>query len=343
MSNDDSPLVKALPPETDYYTYLTILEYNLTKEQLPILYNILQDVTLTSNIGWDLVHLLIPLLPDSKPCLQVVAHLGNPREVILKVTELLEGISKEQEDDNQSQEDDLELAGGGDEETGNGADGKEEQKAVHTQEGHGTPNVLKLDEVQDGPPSPSTRFQALINMLSTLHPRIITLYPSRFLSTSLQAILPAYERVVSDPSSTDAIFYFIKSISGPKKPPLPPRSSSTTLPRSESLQSAPDPEASLEPSGTQDLAVYARLLQSFLTHVVDIYVASLPSDYDACGFAWTSRLQEKSHPERVVPGRKTFTSMFSEIDSFRERDVKMRQMIVSDTWIFVRSLKLNKS
>ena len=85
----DNLLLKALPPETDYLTYLTLLEYNLTVEQLPTLHDILQDTTLTANIGWDLVHLLLPFLPASQQCLQDVARLGNPREVVLKVTELL--------------------------------------------------------------------------------------------------------------------------------------------------------------------------------------------------------------------------------------------------------------
>src|SRR5204862_7126386 len=33
---DASPLVAALPPETDYMTYLTLLEYQLTSSNLPI-------------------------------------------------------------------------------------------------------------------------------------------------------------------------------------------------------------------------------------------------------------------------------------------------------------------
>ncbi|KAL8856881.1 MAG: hypothetical protein Q9198_010751, partial [Flavoplaca austrocitrina] len=93
MASDDNPLIKALPPAVDYLSYLTILEYNLTLEQLPLLHDILQDTALTANIGWDLVHLLLPLLPESQSCLQDVARLGNPREVILKVTELLEALN----------------------------------------------------------------------------------------------------------------------------------------------------------------------------------------------------------------------------------------------------------
>ncbi|KAL9630579.1 MAG: hypothetical protein Q9164_006340 [Protoblastenia rupestris] len=110
MNDTDNPLLKALPPETDYLSYLTILEYNLTKEQLPTLHDVLQDTTLTANIGWDLVHLLLPLLPQSQSCLQDVASLGNPREVVLKVTELLEGIANEPDElEEEESEDEEEL------------------------------------------------------------------------------------------------------------------------------------------------------------------------------------------------------------------------------------------
>lgn len=48
------------PPATDYMTYLTILESHLSAKVLPELEIILQDEELTQNIGWDLVHLLLP-------------------------------------------------------------------------------------------------------------------------------------------------------------------------------------------------------------------------------------------------------------------------------------------
>lgn len=86
---DDNPLIQALPPATDYLTYLTLLEYQLTPACLPTLHQLLQDETLTTNIGWDLVQLLLPMLPHSSECLQDVARLGNPREVILRVSDAL--------------------------------------------------------------------------------------------------------------------------------------------------------------------------------------------------------------------------------------------------------------
>ena len=82
-------LLEARPPVTDYLTYLTIIEDNLAEETLPVLHEVLQDTELTTHIGWDLVQLLLPLLPASEQCLEDVADRGNPRECILKVTEAL--------------------------------------------------------------------------------------------------------------------------------------------------------------------------------------------------------------------------------------------------------------
>ena len=101
---EKNPLIEALPPATDYLSYLTIIEYNLNPEALPTLHQVLQDTKLTTNIGWDLVHLLVPLLPNSNECLQDIARLGNPREVILKVTESLrlidfQGLEPDTDDD----------------------------------------------------------------------------------------------------------------------------------------------------------------------------------------------------------------------------------------------------
>lgn len=81
------------PPATDATTYLTIIDLSLKPSTahsvLPALHDILQDADLTSEIGWDLVDVLIPF-EGSESCLDAVARLGNPREVILKVLEALE-------------------------------------------------------------------------------------------------------------------------------------------------------------------------------------------------------------------------------------------------------------
>lgn len=82
-------LKESKPPATDAATYLTIIEMSLTPELLPTLEEILDDVEVTSEIGWDLVDMLIPV-PGSQGCLDRVARLGNPREVIIKVLEAME-------------------------------------------------------------------------------------------------------------------------------------------------------------------------------------------------------------------------------------------------------------
>ncbi|KAI1760680.1 DUF1760-domain-containing protein [Hypoxylon sp. FL1150] len=78
----------------DRFTYLTILQYNVTSpEVLPTLNEVLdQDAELTQEIGWDLVQMLLGI-EGSETCLETVARLGNPREVVIKVMEALEGLA----------------------------------------------------------------------------------------------------------------------------------------------------------------------------------------------------------------------------------------------------------
>ena len=326
----DNALLEALPPKTDYLTYLTILEYNLTVDRLPTLHNLLQDITLTTNIGWDLVHILLPLLPASESCLQDVARLGNPREVILKVTELLESLG-----------DDID----GDDETDEDLTQEEDAGPLGEHDKSPAPTDLKYDiasnyanhaspSIQSGksftPPSRVLQFQVLLNMLSVLHPRIKTEYPSRFLSTSIQAIVPAYAHLASETTVTDAVVGFIRSVSGARRPQLPPRNSSTTLRRPDRGQVAPDPEAQSGPSAPEETEVQIRLLCSFLTHIIENYIRCLPLVGEAPGLAWTIRLQERMNPAKVVPRRQTYTSMFTEDETLHQRDTIIGQLVVSD-------------
>ncbi|PHH73587.1 hypothetical protein CDD80_3718 [Ophiocordyceps camponoti-rufipedis] len=82
-------LKESRPPATDRFTYLTIIDKSLSPDVLPALQEILQDVELTGDIGWDLVEMLIDV-PGSEECLKSIALLGNPREVILKVLQVME-------------------------------------------------------------------------------------------------------------------------------------------------------------------------------------------------------------------------------------------------------------
>lgn len=331
----DNPLLTALPPETDYISYLTILEYNLTADQLPTLHDILQDTTLTANIGWDLVHLLLPLLPASRECLQDVARLGNPREVVLKVTELLEGIGAEDEIDEEEEDDDDEDEAGEDkaEEVAGKVEGLDiKEDETHEKEPDDLVHpALRPQAPQEAakPPSKATRFSTLLEMLAILHPRIKTKYPSRFLSTSLQAILPAFMQVARRPEATESVLSFIKELSGTKRPRLPPRKSSSSMLKHSAGQSAPDPEGHDEALGVDEAALQTRLLQSFLTFVAEGYMTSMAVDEDIPGLAWASRYQEKIHPEKVIPRRRTYSDLFAEVEHLHERDTVVGQILVS--------------
>ncbi|RSL52889.1 hypothetical protein CEP51_014984 [Fusarium floridanum] len=87
---------ESLPPATHAFTYLTIVETHLSPEVLPALHEILEDAELTNDIGWDLVEMLISV-PGSETCLETIARLGNPREVIIKVLEVLDSNSESAE------------------------------------------------------------------------------------------------------------------------------------------------------------------------------------------------------------------------------------------------------
>lgn len=299
-----NPLIEALPPATDYLTYLTIIEYNLNPENLPTLHEVLQDTKLTTNIGWDLIHLLAPLLPNSDECLQDIARLGNPREVILKATESLRLIDFQGLETILDDDDDGPIAS---EETN---PAHHPAKTAPVESGGAT---TQAQETPAPPPLPILQFTSLLSMLSTLHTRIKTQYPSRFLATTLQAILASFSHAVNHKEELiSAIVQFVKSVSGTKRPNLPPRKSSTQVLSVGSLASAPDPEpdtADRTPSSSE-AAIQKRLLQSFITHIFEDYMLSLTSESDAPGLAWCSRLQEKLHPERTVPGKTSMTDKF---------------------------------
>ncbi|KAK8162324.1 YAP-binding/ALF4/Glomulin [Phyllosticta citrichinensis] len=298
-SEDEHPLLAGRPPVMDHLTYLTLIEHNLTPELLPMLHTVLQDAELTANIGWDLVILLLPLLPASDMCLQDIARLGNPREVCLKVTEalrLLDFESQEEEED-----DDEALARGADNAV------LTDDESVASKQGEFAPNRPSKA------PLPVLQFNALLSMLAILHPRIKTKYPSRFLSTSLQAVLSSYGEAGAYTSDlTPAVTQFIKTLSGTKRPHLPPRTSSFSVASPPATESAPDPEATLEEATPEEDELQKRLLQSFLTHILEYYLDSLSSDGDLPALAVTSRVHEKLHPERTTPNKKSIADRFNE-------------------------------
>jgi hypothetical protein len=232
-------LKESKPPATDAFTYLTIVEKYISPDTLPALLEILQDANLTRDAGWDLVEMLIQV-PGSEACLETVARLGNPREVILKALEVMERLEpvKEEKDGNDEEDD-------------------AEEKAEDAEP--------DSDVVQ--------RFITLVGMLGILHKRLEVKSPSRFLHTTLQTMYRAYQPT---PEATVAIMSFVRTVSGRARPPLPTRKSSTMLSNpfelTDTTKHAPDPEAErMDPSEEQ---LMNRLLQAFITCIIEAYVNS---------------------------------------------------------------------
>ncbi|KAI5357820.1 putative YAP-binding/ALF4/Glomulin [Septoria linicola] len=324
MSDEESPLIKALPPASDYLTYLTIIEYNLKPENLPTLHKVLQDETLATNIGWDLVHLLAPLLPESEECLQDVARLGNPREVILKVIESLRLI--EYDDVDEADELDV-VAGAGD--TRKAADSNTFPLKTAAPQDGSTQNQAR--ELPPPLPLPVQQFVALLSMLGILQTRIKTKSPSRFLSTTLQAILSSFSSSQAHREEMiEAIVKLIKAVSGTSRPTLPSRKSSGMLGSNAiaKAQNAADPEGPNVVEYTDDeKALQLKLLQAFITHVLEEYMLNFPAYDDVPGLAWCSRIMEKVHPERTIPESLTMADRFASEQKLNRRIDAIGQLV----------------
>lgn len=294
------------PPVTDDLTYLTIIESHLSPDILPSLNDVLQDVELTQRIGWDLIHMLIPL-PGSETCLKTIARLGNPREVILQVTEALRLLVLD--DTAKADHDVTEEKAKEAENVGKASDGSDE-----------LPQSKETSE-----PTETDKFCLLVSMLATLHPRIKTKYPSRFLSTSLMAILSSYR---PSNQATYAVTAFAHALSGQKRPPLPTRKSSLSMHNlsigpGEKDEQAPDPEASAEDPNEE--AIQNKLLQSFVTHILELYVKENSLE-------WSARLQEHFAPDKVVPGKRSFGEAYREDPELQEREVVVGQIVVGTSY-----------
>ncbi len=332
MADPGNPILKARPPATDYMTYLTILEYNLTADNLPVLHDVLQDSALTINIGWDLVHLLVPLVraPAAEQCLLDIARLGNPREVVLKVTECLRQLQFDRSVRSSSSDD-------GDEEDG-GSKALSGQDDAVSSGAAGDTSATTL-------PLPVAQFTTLLSMLSIIHPRIKTKYPSRFLSQTLQAVFSTFaEARTHTDELAAAIVTFVKTVSGAKRPHLPPRRGTGQSATQPAPHVAPDPEEQPEKPSEAEHALQLRLLQAFVTHVLEEYLGGVAAKRGRgfAGLAWAGRLWEKMHPERLVPGKSTATEAVAGLESLQAALSTVGQMVAlaQDLGIEPRDLRL---
>lgn len=337
---DDDPILKALPPASDYITYLTILEYQLTSARLPSLEKVLQDDSLAENIGWDLLHLLLPLLPESQECLNLVAKKGNPREVVIRITESLSKLNK----DDHAEEETLGTSSIADDDhpvskitetlpdlTTNEPESEtvDEPGAASAQEHLVVKNdPLDDHEIETSKSLQIPQFKALLSMLTIVHPRISTKYPSRFLATSLPAVLSTYRRMIAT-DTTEALVKFIGAASGRQRPVLPSRDSASEVPSTKLEPPLPDPEATKEgqvPSQDEETLVL-RLLQAALLESLEDYVLQV-GDSDHVGMGWEERIREKLDPSKLIPGRQTTTTRFSMEDELQARDSTLKLFFV---------------
>jgi hypothetical protein len=305
-------ITESVPPATDPLSWLVILEVNLTPDLLPALRDILsRNPELTSTVGWDLIPLLLPI-PGSQDCQKLIGRYGNPRECVIKVCEQLRELNFEETD----QMTDIE-------------DEEIQEKETPSED---TPDISKLNirTPQDTEPTPSNtaKLIALIRLLSVLHPRIRTKHPSRFLSTSLSALLATYSDAVHFVPAEDItleIIRFIKNLSGVKRPHLPHRySSSQQVVVDKSQDVSRDPEATEEAPAPEEQALSTRLLSSFVTHVLEDYIVSMEDP----GLAWAARFNETFSPEKVLPGR-SIVERFAQDESPQARDSTVGQLVVS--------------
>jgi len=227
-------LQEARPPATDPFTYLTLIETHLSPEILPELDTILQDAELTQTIGWDLVDKLVKL-PGCETCLETIARLGNPREVIIKVNEALSQLDLDE---------------------GYEAD-EEDQKLSAT------------DDV-----SYTHKFIALLSMLAILHSRIKTKFPSRFLADTLTAVFNAYQNPDEEMTAAVVNLVHSLSGRRRPTLPSRKSSVNVANPDQygDASKNAPDPEA--DRGGGVDpveAGMQTRMLLSFVTCVLEVY------------------------------------------------------------------------
>lgn len=237
-----------------------------------------QHEDLARDIAWDLVSVLLPFLesPRSKTAdlaealIREAAAIGNPREVFIKVLEALSQIqwSKPGEDAEDS-DDEAHFSG-------------DEEESIIPQ---------KPTEKDLMPEYGARKFTTLLSALATVHPRIATKFPSRFLSTELSTILGTFTKAVevvdltASTRVTESILAFIQILQ-PKltrkpptklkqgeRPPLPPRVSTGIQEAANEEDEEKSPEHELQ----------SRLIASFLSHILELYLIRTrkPSAADA--------------------------------------------------------------
>lgn len=204
-------------------------------------------------------------------------------------------------------EDERDEDGGEHDEDGDG--GEREDKATHSGD-EGEDEIPEKEEKHedDGLVHKHSlkKFHALLSALSIVHPRIAAKFPSRFLSTELTTLLGVFMKSVQwlEREEVDgllrAVLEFVElakpGLQQPKKrglakgqkPPLPPRASTT-----ESLASLSTIRVGEDSPETH---LQARLLQSFLSHVLEIYLLRTRTRFNESSTDFSEKPHGHNHP-----------------------------------------------
>lgn len=229
-----------------------------------------------------MISVLLPFLESPSPAttqlteshIAFAAAKGNPREVFIKIVESLSAINWSPP---LTEDEDGYVGVGGD-----GDDDEEEDEEVREAKDKSrketTGNALR-------------KFHALLSALSIVHPRIFSKFPSRFLSTQLTTLLGVFTKAIQwlDRQDVDGVlrallefaelvkptlmvFRKLSIVKG-ERPPLPPRASTNSMGPLPVPISTDENEPAKEPEGdSPETTLQARLLQSFLSHVLELYL-----------------------------------------------------------------------
>ncbi|TGZ79623.1 DUF1760-domain-containing protein [Ascodesmis nigricans] len=346
-------------PADQFINYSTILDVHLShalsefssEEQGELLETVeatlLSHQDLARDIAWDLVAVILPFLesPESKTVeaaeriIAFAAKTGNPREVFIKVLEALSLIpwNHEKPDVDDEYPEDGETTYSEDEDKTSIDRKPSDESERRKLEANAVAHSMKKLEI-------------LVQALCSVHPRIATKFPSRFLSTELTTLLGCFIKAVEGAERDDAtralrrILEFVKIVypklsqrierrsSTADRPPLPPRISTT-----ETIK-APNQETQTATEGSEpESLLQARLVSSFLSHILETYLLramrpGLDDEERGMDVGWAGKYDDEVVRPKTsrVPGGRT---LIDEERARREAQTGVWDLVDEISWM----------
>ena len=168
----------------------------------------------------------------------------------------------------------------------------------------------------------------LIDLLSILHSRIKTKFPSRFLSTSLSAVLAGISK--THDGQENLIKAALDLARALDEQTRHGRNSSD-----QKESQAPDPEAYQGENSSADDLISKRLIQAFITHLVELHALAIPSDDECPGLSSSANIFEDLEPQKVVRHMK-ISSEFAE----KSLQLQLRMLTSQNLYLLAKSVGL---